>query len=295
MTSALSGARRHCEALVRAQDPDRYFATLLAPAPSRDALFALYAFSSEIAGVRDGITHPLPGEIRLQWWRDALTGAARGDVEANPVAAALDEAIRRFALPRQALLNLIDAREFDLYDDPMPAAADLEGYLGETASVLIQLAALVTNGPEAPRLAEAAGHAGLAQGITGLMRALPWHAGRGQLYLPGDILSRHGVTRDDIIRGRGGPGVTAALADLRNLARHHLERARAHLPALGSEPAFLPVALVPGYLADMEKPGYDPFRSRIERPAWRVIATLWWARRAGGSRPARVEEARRLG
>ena len=67
------------------------------------------------------------GEIRLQWWRDALQGEARGDVRANPVAAALDDAIVRFRLPRQALVDLIDARVFDLYDDPMPTLNDSRG------------------------------------------------------------------------------------------------------------------------------------------------------------------------
>ena len=72
----------------------------------RPHLFALYAFNFEIARVRDSVREALPGEIRLQWWRDALQGEARGDVRANPVAAALDDTIVRFRLPRQALVDL---------------------------------------------------------------------------------------------------------------------------------------------------------------------------------------------
>ena len=83
----------HCEDLVRAGDPDRYFATLFAPAAARPHLFALYAFSLTVARVREAASNPMAGEIRLQWWRDALQGEARGDVRANPVAAALDDAI----------------------------------------------------------------------------------------------------------------------------------------------------------------------------------------------------------
>ena len=272
----------HCEALVRESDPDRYYATLFGPAEKRPHLFALYAFSGEIARVRETISGPMPGEIRLQWWRDALSGEARGSVADHPVAAALLATIERFGLPRQAFIDLIDARTFDLYDDPMPAIGDLEGYLGETSSALIRLASLVLADGRDPGGAEAAGHAGLAYGVTGLLRALPWHARRGQVFIPRDILERHGVTRDDIVMGRGGPGFLAALADLRALARHHLARFEAQPQRIPAEirPAFLPVALVPGYLARMERPGYDAFATVIERPAWLKIARLWRASRS---------------
>ncbi|RVU14189.1 phytoene/squalene synthase family protein [Methylobacterium oryzihabitans] len=274
-------AYAHCEALVRDGDPDRYFATLFAPAAHRPHLFALAAFSLEVARVRDAVSSPMPGEIRLQWWRDALQGEARGDVRANPVAAALDDTIVRRRLPRQPLVDLVDARVFDLYDDPMPSVRDLEGYCGETASVLIRLGGLILAEGGEPGGAAAAGHAGVAQAVTGLLRALPWHARRGQVYLPADVLAAHGVTREDVVSGRGGPGLAGACADLRALARRHLdafEGARATIsPAAGA--AYLPVALVPDYLAAMERPGTDPLRSAIDLPRWRRVFRLWRASR----------------
>ena len=94
----MQDAFAHCEALVRAADRDRFLATLFAPAEHRGALFALYAFNIEIARVREVVREPLAGEIRLQWWDDALSGRGRGEVEANPVAAALRTAIARYGL-----------------------------------------------------------------------------------------------------------------------------------------------------------------------------------------------------
>ena len=44
-------------------------------------------------------------------------------------------------------------------------------------------------------------------------------------------------------------------------------------------PAFLPVALVPGYLAAMERPGYDPFKTAVDVPQWRRQWALWRAAR----------------
>jgi phytoene synthase len=273
----------HCEALVRAGDPDRFFAALFAPGGKRPFLFALYAFSLEIARIRDSISEPALGEIRLQWWRDTLQGEARGNVRGNPVAAALDDAIVRFRLPRQALVDLVDARAFDLYDDPMPTLADFEGYAGETSSAVIRLSSLILNEGGDPGAADAAGHAGVAYALAGLLRALPWHARRGQVFLPMQVFARHGVTREDIVAGRAGPGLTAALAELRAIARDHLRRARAlHAtvpPAI--VPAFLPVALVEPYLRRMEGRSYDPFRTVVDLPQWKRQWLLWRAARRG--------------
>lgn len=281
--TGLAFAQAHCEQLVRDGDPDRYYATLFAPAAARPHLFALYAFSLTVARVREAASNPMAGEIRLQWWRDALQGEARGDVRANPVAAALEEAIRVNRLLRQPFVDLIDARVFDLYEDPMPRVNDLEGYCGETASALFRLASLVIGNGTEPGGAGAAGHAGVAYGITGLLRALPWHARSGQVYLPADVLARYGVTREDITSGRGGPGLRRACADLRDLARTHLKAFEAR-PAIAplAGTAFLPVALVEPYLAMMERASYDPLNTLTDLPRWRRLWRLWRASRRIG-------------
>jgi phytoene synthase len=270
----------HCEAIVREGDPDRYWATLFAPADRRPYLHALYAFNFEIGRVRESVQEPLVGEIRLQWWRDALQGEMRGDVRSNPVAAALDDTIVRFRLPRQPFVDLIDARIFDLYSDPMLNLNDLEGYCGETASVLVRLASVVLMDGHEPGGVDAAGHGGVAYAITGLLRAFPWHARRGQVYVPADILARHGVVRDDIVTGRGGPGLEGALADMRRVARRHLSQARTLSAAVAASalPAFRPLALVEPYLAQMERRDYDPFTTMVDLPQWRRIWALWRGR-----------------
>ena len=73
----------HCEELVRAGDKDRFLAALFAPQKYRRALYALYAFNLEVTRTRELAREPMPGEIRLQWWRDALGGAGRGEVDAS--------------------------------------------------------------------------------------------------------------------------------------------------------------------------------------------------------------------
>src|SRR5713101_9720914 len=88
-------------ALVRRHDRDRFQTVLFAPAARREALFALYAFNYEIARVRESVSEPMLGQIRLQWWREVVAAAYAGDpprqhVVAEPLAAV----IRDFALTR---------------------------------------------------------------------------------------------------------------------------------------------------------------------------------------------------
>lgn len=270
-------SNRHCQDLVRQGDKDRFLAGLFAPSANRPAIYALYAFNVEITRVRDVVSDPLPGEMRLQWWRDCLTGEVRGDVSGHPVALALLAVIERYGLPREPFLNLIEARTFDLYDDPMPSLGDLEGYAGETASALMQLAAIVLNDGEKPETAEIAGHAGVALSITTLLRAFPRHASRGQIYVPEDILRRHGVDRADILAGKRTRNLDIALVEMRDIARDHIAATRRLLPDLDPRlmPALLPAALARPYLDRMDRDDYDPFRSQIEIPQWRRQWVLW--------------------
>jgi phytoene synthase len=272
-----------CEKMVREEDPDRYFATLFAPADRRPGLFALYAFNSEIARVREQVSEPIPGEIRLSWWREALQGLRPEEASAHPVADAIRTTIAVNRLPVDAFIRMTEARVLDLYNDPIPTVNDLEGYTGDTSSSLIRLASIILAGGGEPGGAEAAGHAGVAYAVTGLLRALPFHAQRGQVFIPAEVLAKHGARRDDILAGRASPGVYAALREMRAFARRHLVSARTASGDIKREAssAFLPVALCDLYLKQMEKRGYNPFRTLIETPQWRRQGRLWLAAKRG--------------
>jgi phytoene synthase len=238
---------------VRAADHDRYVCALYAPEDKRAALFSLYAFNAEIAGIRDRIREALPGEVRLQWWRDVI--AAEDEAGAgHPVAQALKATIVAHNLPKPAFENMLEARVFDLYDDPMPSRTDLEGYCGETAAALIQLAAMVLDPLEAPRFAALAGRAGCAQAITGLLLLLPLHRQRGQCFVPVDILAAAGSSPEEFVTGDGGGGAERAVAAMIALAREHcsaFEQGASALP-VSLRLAFLPLALSRAYLGKME-------------------------------------------
>lgn len=228
---------------LRDADPDRYLSTLYAPEQKRAALTALYAFDAEIAAVRSRVSEPLPGEIRLQWWRDVI--AALDPVAAaagNPLAEALAGAIAEYRLPKPAFAQYLDARIADLYDDPMPDRTALEAYGGETVSLVVQLAAQILDDGADPRCADAAGHAGVALCITRLLISLPLWLQRGQMYVPADILAAAGTDADSF--RKGGEGAARAVAAMVALAHEHLAKAEAEITALDAKlkPAFLPLA-----------------------------------------------------
>jgi len=116
--TAQDEAFRHCEALVRAHDRDRYLASLFAPAPARRHLFALYAFDYETARVRDVVREPMAGAIRLQWWREVVEGERPGEAAASPVAAAITATLAETGIDRAPLLGMIEARRAALFGEP---------------------------------------------------------------------------------------------------------------------------------------------------------------------------------
>lgn len=247
MTDAQETVRRH--------DRDRYLSTLFAPDDKRPHLLALYAFSAEVARIRDVVSDPAIGLIRLQWWRDTVESLYDGGTGGgHPVAEALRLAIGVGGLPKQALIDLITAREFDLFQDRMPGLTELEAYLGETSSRLVQMAAMILDPGRAASASEAAGLAGVAHGLA-LVLGDPHH-------------------RDPFLPE--GMDVKAAISH----ARNRLTEATALLPAIpkGVLPAFLPMSLTGTYLKRIAK---APDQLVQVSPLKRQIV-MWWTARQWG-------------
>jgi 15-cis-phytoene synthase len=268
-------AYAHCEALVRASDKDRYVASLFAPTGSRPHLFALYAFNLEIARVAEVAHTPLAGEIRLQWWYDALTSAGHGDATGHPVASAVLDTLDRCRLSAQPLLDLIEARRSDLYQEPIATLAEFDTYVRRTSTGLFATAARIVawNGHE---LAQAADAAGLAYGTTTLLAVAPLHASCGHVYVPSDVLLRHGAEAADLLTGRATPALDAALAELTGRAGQHFDAFLKLAGQLASDarPALLPVAIVPLMLKRLRRRG-DGALSVVEvAPLRRLMALL---------------------
>ena len=230
---------------------------LFAPAARREALFALYAFHYEIARVRETVTQPMLGQIRLQWWRENIAAAfGDGPVRHHPVMEPLAAAIREFGLIRDHFDRLIDARETDLADEPPASLSALENYAEESSSRLIHLA-LEVLGARGPAATDAGLHVGVAYALAGLLRAMPYRNRAGRDLTPVEIAaaaSRHlGLAR------AGRSGVT-----------------RAALPAL------LPAIVAERYLTRLKQANFDPFDKALilsdPLQSWRFAAAALFNR-----------------
>jgi 15-cis-phytoene synthase len=274
-------AAGHCADLVRTHDFARYASALFVPASERRALLALYAFNVEVCRVPAQVSQPLPGEMRLQWWTDMLAGKDHGGVEGNPIAAELMLAIRSHRLPVERLSRLIEEHQFDLYNDPMPTMAALEGYIGDTSSAIFSLAAMVM-GPPSSEVEHLARHAGLAQGLVQVMAALPLDTSQRRLFVPLQILARHGCDSEDVFAAKETPKLRAALDDVLGEARDHLNTAYTLLGSVPSDvrPAFLALTQVRRDLARLSRADNDPFVLRSPSR----LRTLWALWRASRSR-----------
>jgi phytoene synthase len=248
MDAALSN---RLAASVRAADPDRYFATLFAPAPQRPFLFALYAFNAEVARVAETVREPMLGAIRLEWWRETSEAAAKGNARNHDVARGL---VALFAQKNIALADLealIAARAFDSSADRLADFAALDAYLDSTSGAVMRLAAQALAGPAgiAPGIGQTLREAGLAYGLAGLLRALAFHNGRHKLYLPLDLLSALHVAPEEFFHlEKGDPRLLAVTRQVALKARDHFLAARQSARPGAALAAILPAALVPVYL-----------------------------------------------
>jgi phytoene synthase len=214
-------------ARLRQHDRDRYQTVLFAPAGRRDALFALYAFNYEIARIRESVSEPMLGLIRLQWWRDALDDIYAGKApRRHEVVTPLGNAIAAHGLSKEHFTKLLDARAEDMEEAPPASLAALERYAGGTSGGLILLALEVLGVRDAQ--AEEVGRAvGIAYALAGLLVAAPFHARQRRLYLPTALTERHRVDLErSLFALKPSPELAAVTREIADRARGLLDKAR---------------------------------------------------------------------
>jgi NADH dehydrogenase [ubiquinone] 1 alpha subcomplex assembly factor 6 len=255
----------YCAAQLRRYDNDRYLTALHAPASRREALFALYAFNVEVAKTREAVSEPMIGQIRLQWWREAIDEAYAGTVRDHAVLRPLAAAIADFCLSRRYFDTLIDAREFDLTDEPPETIDDLIAYVSDTSASLMQLA-LEILGLREGQAHEAAQSIGIAWGLTGLLRAVPFHARSKRQFLPISLMDQAKADRADLLELRGGPPLARVAEALADEARQRLRAGRQHRTDVprAAVPALLPGVLAEMYLRRMAQQSHDVVTKPVE-------------------------------
>lgn len=229
----------------KSYEPDRYVAALLAPATKRHDIQVLAAFAAELQRIAIAGTEPLIGEIRLQWWSDALRKGASPELSGNPLADDLSFAARTRGWPQDAFDAVIDAARLRLYEgfpqekDALVAeAAALDGGLFKLAAMILADDGAADRARSL--LLEAVTAAGISYGLARLayLETMPRK-------------HRDGTSADPGLDHSG----RAFFHDLSTEAEMQLKAARAAVRLLphSLRGAFLPLALVEPYLRAVAK------------------------------------------
>lgn len=265
----------------RRNDYDRYLVSLLAPPDRQDVLWALIAFNHEVAKTREVVSEATLGQIRLQWWRDAIDQIYDATPRRHEVIDVLAPAVASHGLDRDFFHTLIDTREWDLQDSAPPTLDELERYCANTNAPLIRLQL------QALGIADETAHAaaepiGTAYGLIGLMRALPVHARQRRVYLPTKLVEEVAVEMGQLFELKPHEGLRRAVKRIAGRAVEHLRTARAmrgDVPK-GARPPLMLGALTDSHLRVLRKADFDVFDPRVGMAhPWRQLALAWRNRR----------------
>lgn len=250
--------KRYVSDVVRASGSSFARPMMFLPRNKREAMLALYAFCRETDDIVDETADPAEALARLDAWRAELDALYDGH-PSHPVTCALLGPVEAFRLPKKHFLEILEGFEMDRAGTmSRPDLATLERYCYCVASC-VGLISVEIFGYREPKIRDFAVHLGQAFQLTNILRDIEEDAARGRIYLPREILERHGLAAaapTDLIRS---PELPAACTEVGRLARRHFEQAAASLPASevrNMRPALLMRAIYERYLERMEESGW---------------------------------------
>ncbi|KAH8303401.1 hypothetical protein KR059_009890 [Drosophila kikkawai] len=297
---------KHCMGLVEKYDYENYLSTLLLPRDLRRAAFALRAFNVEVSRsisghVSDEVLGPYSmtasnamyfdflqqiepqiAKLRLKFWYDSIDKCFEEEsqpsyVKDQPVLRELKHTVGGRKLNKVYLRRLVTARERPP-NKAFESVRELEEYAEQTFSSLLLLLVEIS-GVRDLQVDHAASHLGKALGIATLLRAIP-HAGRQQaVCVPLEVLVRHGVSQERVIRGRSDDkGVEECIFEVASAANTHLNLAR-KLHDQVPRPVrkiFLPAVATDGYLERLRRANFQlTHKSCVGRDTL-LPARLFW-------------------
>ncbi|KAG8907608.1 hypothetical protein FRB99_003303 [Tulasnella sp. 403] len=280
-SGGLDDPTTYCRNLVRKHDYDSLLCSYFYPRRTQPAYFALKAFNVELAMVRESVSKPTIGQMRMQFWRDAIKAIQKDRPPQHPIALALHGASQEFHLPAYYLTRLIDARDADLYAPTHQTISSMTTYGESTGSTLLYLLLSLLSQSSSSTLAHAASHIGVATSLTTLLRALPFHASKGRMVIPAEVCAKHGVREEGVFRyGGSAEGIRDAVYDFACVANEHVLSAREVLEGSvprEAMPVFLSAVPTVSYLERLEKANFDAFDAGLLRRDWRLPFRIWRA------------------
>ncbi|KAH8361219.1 hypothetical protein KR200_003798 [Drosophila serrata] len=274
---------KHCMGLVEKYDYENYLSTLLLPRELRRAAFALRAFNVEVSrSVSGHQIEPQIAKLRLKFWYDSIDKCFEEEsqpsyVKDQPVLRELKHTVGSRKLNKIYLRRLVTARERPP-NKAFESVRELEEYAEQTFSSLLLLLVEIS-GVRDLQVDHAASHLGKALGIATLLRAIP-HAGRQQaVCVPLEVLVRHGVSQERVIRGRSDDkGVEECIFEVASAANTHLKLAR-KLHDQVPRPVrkiFLPAVATDAYLERLRRANFQlTHKSCVGRDSLLPVRLYW--------------------
>ncbi|WP_340119271.1 presqualene diphosphate synthase HpnD [Pelagibius sp. 7325] len=251
----------------------------LLPRPRRAAMYAIYAFCREVDDIADEGGTPEQKQRDLAAWREEIERLYAGRPTC-PTTRALLHPIKVYNLPKEEFLAVIDGMEMDAREDiRAPSLEDFRLYCRRVAGAVgvLSVHAFGANEPEARDLALAEGD---ALQFTNILRDVAEDAERGRLYLPRELLRRHGIESDDPMTVLHDPRLPAVCRDLAALAEERFteaERLMARCRRGPMRPARIMLAVYRRLLHRLRQDDWQDVTARVSLPK---AEKLWIALRS---------------
>ncbi|KAH9989706.1 isoprenoid synthase domain-containing protein [Russula compacta] len=275
----------YCKDFVQRHDYEAYIVSQLYPVGQRKGYFAIKAFYDELAMIQDNVSSSIFGEMRMQFWKDALKGIVEGRPPHHPIALALFDISQSAHLQQYHLRRIVGARTEELKGSSQLTMDSLTTHAEATASTHYYLL-LSLLGLSSDTLSHAASHLGIAHCISTLLRALPYHASKGRMAIPAEITAKHGVSQEDVFRkGPAAKGINDAVFDFATIANDNMITAREMfkesagkvpqnaMPVFGAGASgSVPVA---SFLERLEAVDFDAFHPSLQLRNWKLPWRVW--------------------
>lgn len=244
------------------------------PKEKREAMYALYAFCREVDDIADDGATLEERQKGLQQWRERIHTLFHDHTSSEPITQTLAVALERFPLVEDDFQAIIDGMEMDA-GDPVcaPSAATLDLYCDRVASAVGRASVRIFGDDSANGL-RVAHHLGRALQLTNILRDLAEDAARGRLYLPEELLEKHGIAARNPDGVLLHPKLPAVCHDLAAQAKAHFAESDAAMH-LCQRAAMRPARIMRAYygaiLDRLIASGWrDPFK-RVTLPRWQKI------------------------
>jgi NADH dehydrogenase [ubiquinone] 1 alpha subcomplex assembly factor 6 len=266
-------------ARLRVEDHARYLTILYASRNDRESLTALALLNVELARIRESVSEPMIGEVRLAWWREAVAELYADETRQHELLQSLIASKTVAYVPQALLDSMIEARIDDIYDTQPTTLPMLDHFLGRTSGQLQQAFCYTLCGgaPDVATLA-AAHHVGRAWGLVGIVRAVGFHARQQRRFIPDATLQAAGIDPEAMVQQPITAALAPALKTIVDHARQALSEARRHSSAVDRRalPALLLARLAEDYANSIAAVAYDPTRfDPLPGDAKRQLLLLW--------------------